>query len=95
VAVVEAVIVDDVVTGNVALVLPAGTVTVAGTVTPASLLDNATDVGPLEEAAVNVTVPIDDCSAVTLVGADPYTSSERRHIRSCCRYERQEDTAHM
>jgi hypothetical protein len=50
-------------------VLPAGTVTVAGTVTPASLLDNATDVGPLEEAAVNVTVPIDDCSAVTLVGA--------------------------
>lgn len=56
-------------TVNVALVEPAGTVTLAGTVaTNVLLLDSATVAPPEGAAAANVTVPVDVFPPVTLVG---------------------------
>src|SRR5262249_1269708 len=58
-----------VVTVNVALVAPAATVTLAGTV-PAPLfeLDSVTTVPPAGAAALKVTVPVDVLPPVTVVG---------------------------
>jgi hypothetical protein len=58
-----------VVTVNVRLVVPAATVTLAGTVAAAVLLlESATTLPPDGAAADSVTVPVDDVPPVTLVG---------------------------
>ncbi|HEV8636851.1 MAG TPA: hypothetical protein VG370_21745 [Chloroflexota bacterium] len=59
---------DVVETVKVALVAFAGTVTLAGTVAAAALLDSATANPPAGAAAVNVTVPCADAPPATLVG---------------------------
>jgi hypothetical protein len=55
-------------TAKVALVAPAATVTLAGTVAAALLLDNATVAPPCGAAPLNVTVPVDALPPTTLVG---------------------------
>ena len=57
-----------VVTVNVAVVLPAATATVAGTVADVLLLDSATEIPPVGAAALKVTVPVDELPPVTVVG---------------------------
>jgi hypothetical protein len=52
----------------VAVLLPAATVTEAGTVAEALLLERETDTPPVGAAAFKVTVPVDDVPAVTLAG---------------------------
>ena len=59
----------DVLTVNVAVVAPAATVTLAGTVAVAvSLLESATTAPPAGAAALSVTVPVDPVPPVTLAG---------------------------
>jgi hypothetical protein len=57
-----------VVTAKVAVVLPAATVTDAGTEVAVLLLDRATEMPPVGAALVKVTVPVEDEPRVTLVG---------------------------
>ena len=57
-----------VVTVNVAVVLPAATVAVAGTVAAVLLLDRATEIPPLGAAPLKVTVPVDEAPRLTLAG---------------------------
>ena len=58
-----------VVTVKVALELPAGTVTLDGTVAAPLLLESVTWAPPAGAAPLSVTVPVDDCAPpVTLVG---------------------------
>jgi len=57
-----------VVTANVALVAPAGTVTLAGTVAALELSESDTDAPPAGAAALNDTVPVDELPPTTLVG---------------------------
>src|SRR5437588_661164 len=59
-----------VLTVNVALVAPAATVTLEGTVAAAVLLlESATGAPPAGAAPLNVTVPVEDCvPPITLVG---------------------------
>ena len=59
---------DVVVTVNVVLVAPAGTVTLAGTVVEAELSDSDTEAPPAGAAALNVTVPVDELPPTTDVG---------------------------
>lgn len=67
VAVVEELTAVDV-TVNVAVELPALTLTLAGTVADALLLDSAIAVPPAGAGALKVTVPVDGAPPVTLVG---------------------------
>ena len=53
---------------KVALVCPATTVTFAGTVAAALLLDSATTVPPVGAAAVRVTVPVELAPPITALG---------------------------
>jgi hypothetical protein len=55
-------------TGNVALVEPAGTSTLAGADAAAELSDSDTVTPPLGAAALNVTVPLEELPPTTLVG---------------------------
>ncbi len=56
-------------TGNVALVAPAGTVTLEGTLAAPLLLESATCAPPAGAGALSVTVPVEDCTPpITLVG---------------------------
>ena len=57
-----------VLTVNVAVVAPARTVTLAGTVAAASLLERLTSAPPVGAAAVSVTVPVDEFPPVTVAG---------------------------
>ena len=57
-----------VVTVNVAVVLPAATATVAGTVAEVLLLDKLTEIPPVGAAVLKVTVPVDELPPITLVG---------------------------
>jgi hypothetical protein len=58
-----------VVTVKVALVAPAGTVTLAGTVaTPVLLLERETTAPPLGASALSMTVPVEGDPPLTLVG---------------------------
>src|SRR5204862_155233 len=54
---------------KVAVVLPAGTVTLEGTLAAALLLESVTCAPPAGAAPLSVTVPVDDCTPpTTLVG---------------------------
>lgn len=53
---------------KVPVVLPAATVTKAGTVADGSLLDRVTEAPPAGAAAVKVTVPVEDTPLATLTG---------------------------
>ena len=66
-----------VLTGKVALVAPSGTVTLAGTVAAALLLERETRAPPLGAGPFSVTVPVEDPSGPprTLVGV---SDSEER-----------------
>jgi hypothetical protein len=66
---------DVVVTVKVALLAPAATVTLAGTVAAAVLLESETTAPPEGAALVNVTVPVDELPPTTLVG---FTDTEDR-----------------
>ena len=57
-----------VVTGKTAVVLAAGTVTLAGTVAEEVLLDSATVAPPAGAAALRVRVPVEEAPPVTDVG---------------------------
>ena len=59
---------DTVAAVKLALVCPAATVTLAGTVAAALLRDNVTTVPPLGAAAVRVTVPVALAPPVTALG---------------------------
>jgi hypothetical protein len=59
---------DTVATVKLAVVCPAATVTLAGTVAAALLLDSVTTVPPLGATAVRVTVPVELAPPVTVLG---------------------------
>jgi hypothetical protein len=59
---------EEVVIVNFALVAPAATVTLAGTLTTAELSDSVTIVPPAGAAALRVTVPLEELPPTTLVG---------------------------
>jgi hypothetical protein len=59
---------DTVATVKLALVCPAATVTLAGTVAAALLRDSVTIVPPLGAAAVSLTVPVELVPPVTVLG---------------------------
>jgi hypothetical protein len=65
-----------VVTVKVAVVLPAATVTLAGTVAAVLLLDRATEMPPLGAEPLKVTVPVAEVPPVTLVGLTETEESE-------------------
>jgi hypothetical protein len=53
---------------KVAVLLPAGTVTLEGTLAAALLLESATCAPAPGAGPLSVTVPVDDCAPVTLLG---------------------------
>jgi hypothetical protein len=65
-----------VLTVNVALLAPAATVTLAGSVAVDVLLERETTAPPVSAGPLSVTVPVEDCAPpVTLVG---FSASEER-----------------
>jgi len=65
-----------VLTVNVALVAPAGTITLEGTLAaPGLLLESATIAPPVGAGPLSVTVPVEEFPPVTLVG---FSESEER-----------------
>jgi hypothetical protein len=59
---------DEVVIGNVAVVAPAATVTLGGTLAAAPELNNCTAAPPVGAALCRVTVPVDDVPPLTVAG---------------------------
>jgi|SRR6266436_6772571 len=64
----------DVFTGKVALVAPAGTVALEGTVAAALLLESRTCAPPAGAGPLSVTVPVEDCAPPTTL--DGFSCSE-------------------
>src|SRR3979490_3294200 len=62
-------------TGNVAVVAPAGTVTLEGALAAPLLLESATCAPPVGAGPLNVTVPVEEFPPATLVG---FSESEER-----------------
>ena len=63
--------------GNVALVAPAGTATLEGTLAAPLLLESATCAPPAGAGPLSVTVPVEDCAPpITLVGYSVSEESE-------------------
>src|SRR6267142_378261 len=62
-------------TGNVALVAPAGTATLEGTLAAPLLLESATCAPPAGAGPLNVTVPVEEFPPVTLLG---FSESDER-----------------
>ena len=69
-------------TVKVALVLPAGTVTLEGTLAAALLLESVTSAPPAEAGPLSFTVPVEDPKGppTTLVGADWTGQNCARHF---------------
>src|SRR5437762_13519492 len=68
----------DVFTVKVTLLLPAGTVTLEGTLAAALPLESATCAPPAGAGPLSVTVPVDDCvPPVTLVGFNVSEETDR------------------
>ena len=65
----------EVLTVNVVLVAPAGTVTLEGTLAAPLLLESITCAPPVGAGPLNVTVPVEEFPPVTLVG---FRESEER-----------------
>ena len=66
----------EVLTVNVALVAPAGTVTLEGTLAAPLLLESRTSAPPAGAGPLSVAVPVEDCKPpITLVG---FSESEER-----------------
>ena len=65
----------EVLTVNVALVAPAGTVTLEDTLAAPLLLESATGAPPVEAAPLNVTVPVEEFPPATFAG---FSESEER-----------------
>ena len=72
---VAAVVTDVVVTVKFALVAPAGTATLAGTLVAVEFSDSDTTAPPLGAAALSVTVPVEELPPTTLVGFSETTES--------------------
>src|ERR687896_572565 len=76
---------------KLALVAPAGTVRLAGTVVALELADNETAAPPKGASSFNVTVPVDELPATTLVGltesvdsaTGPTVITEKRVVSTC------------
>jgi hypothetical protein len=66
-----------VLTVNVALVAPTATVTLAGTLAAALLLESATCAPPDGAGPLSVTVPVEEFPPVTLVGSNESEETER------------------
>ena len=62
-------------TGNVAVVAPAGTVTLEGTLAAPLLLESATGAPPVGAGPLNATVPVEEFPPATLVG---FSETEER-----------------
>ena len=65
-------------TWNVALLAPAGTTTLAGTLAALLLLESATRIPPAGAGPLNVTVPVDVCTPPTTL--EGFSVSEERTI---------------
>ena len=65
----------DVFTVKVALVLPAGTVTLEGTLAAPLLLESVTCAPPAGAPPLSVTVPVEELPPATLVGFSPSEAS--------------------
>src|SRR6267378_1174777 len=62
-------------TGNVAVVAPAGTVTLGGALAAPLLLESATGAPPVGAGPLNATVPVEEFPPATLVG---FSETEER-----------------
>ena len=67
-----------VLTVKVALLLPAGTVTLEGTLAAALLLESVTCALAVGAGPLSVTVPVDDCAPVTLAGLNVTEDADGR-----------------
>ena len=86
------VVTDVVLTVNVALKAPAGTVTLPGSVAaPVLLLDSVTTAPPEGAALVNVAVPCDDVPPATLAGLSAIPASVGACVKAPAVKRRTED----
>src|SRR2546422_5143007 len=73
-------------TVKVAVVAPAGTITLDGTVaTLASLLERDTTASPLGAGPLSITVPVEEFPPVTLERSEEHTSELQSRLHLVCR----------